>query len=229
MSLLDTKNEYVGDLPNPLVPEPTDMHLIDDVFYCGMLPSNRWRSWINAAKEWWDPRDTHDKLLASRNYCARMLYETSIVVSTIPSEWLSVSSIEMIRDVAHCEFRVSELKIITFQLTCGMIGIKSKKRVELYHCAVKIFTSIVSLGTMVFEGFNKNNKSFEKLMSHRPLPSDKKAVLAKKIDRGLHTLKEFVDNGAPILRQVQQEGYIKQLGENLRDIILALDDILHVV
>lgn len=227
MSLLDKRNEYVGDLPDPLVPLPNDMLLINDVYYCGLLPSKRWRSWIDAEK--WDPKETHDKLLATRNYRARLLLEICIIENSLPEEWLIFDSLDMLKGIAHCEFRISEIRIATYQLTCGIIGIKAKKRIELYHCAVNIFTLIVLLGKIVFEGWGKkDNAAYTRLMEYRPKPSDKKAELAKCIDRGLHTLKEFLDNGALILRQVENEGYVKDVGERLRLIVIRLDEILYI-
>ena len=111
MSLLD-ENINVGDmdqLPRPLIPIPNNIQLVTDVYCVGTVSTERWRSFIDC--ENWDPKQFHDKLLASRAYHARICYETSSFISITNPDWVSTPMIELIQETAHFELPGSELPV----------------------------------------------------------------------------------------------------------------------
>lgn len=233
MSLLDD-NVNVGDmdnLPKPLIPGPTNIELVDDVYTVGQVSTERWRSYIDCEK--WDPKEFHDKLLAARAYHARICWETSCYISITNPDWISTGMIELIQETAHFELRKVEFKLISYQLTGGMMGLKTEDRTKMYHCAIGLFTTMIWIANKVLENGKKTKERRRlvvKMNEMRPYSCDGIGELGKGIDTLVFTICSFIkDQNFEQLRKMLNAAFVKELGQKLKISVLALDELLVVL
>lgn len=223
------------DLPEPLVPLPdVDITCIEDIYCVGQSPLDRWRPFIDATN--WDPKLYHDKVLASRAFHARSAWEATLLLSFTNSSWLSVGTFEMIRDTAHFELRRNEFQLMSFQLTCGMLGINCSDKEALFQAAVCLFTTSIWIATHILdETKNKKKKkggrvAFVEMKSLRPYSVDTKKELGRRIDELIHTIFSFMEHETFLmLANSMHEKIVKDLGNKLKHCILLVDPILHVL
>ena len=215
----------------PLIPGDVGIDLIEDVYTVGESSSERWRSYINC--ENWNPRQFHDDLLVMRAYHARMCWETCNFMAITESNWLCLGAISMIQETAHYELRRTEFKILSFQLTTGMLGLIANDKDILYRCSVILFTTMHWLTQKIFVAGEKDKtrrKQTVKLQTElRPYSVDGVKHLGLLIDKNIFALYKFMENeNFEDLRQIAGAEFIKELGIKLRNCILILDKILTI-
>ena len=232
--LMDKKPEYweFENLPQPLVPLPVDSVFLDDIYSLPPVTSQRWRSFINV--ENWDPKQFHDDLLKRRAYHARMCWEATLLLSFTDSSWLGTKSYEMIKDVAYYNLRVVEFEMISFQLTCGMIGLGSKQHHDLFHASVGLYTTTVWIVDKILERQRvkktmDQRKSYSQMILCRPGPSMTCKELCILIDQMIHELQEILKKEILFVDGVHDKTELMvKLSKRFEHIILAMDKILIV-
>ena len=217
MSLLNTpnvsQNPYLEDLlfPVPLIFDHEDCYVAEPT-------SERWRSFIDV--EDWEPEIHNKSILNRRKYHARVVWETTMLIAMTDINWLSTSAIQLIQDVAKFELRVVEIELVSYQLTCGMIGIGAKERVKLYHCAVNLFMCNMFIAEVLMGDMDeKQKKIHRKLMGIKPMPGDSKKDLCRQIDLGVFGAHEMLNKGSNKLPMAQ-------LSNKLKSVIISLDAVL---
>ena len=218
------------DLPTPLIPTPiVGLEMIEDIYCVGLSPMERWRSYIDATN--WDPKQYHDKLLSKRAYHARIVYEMILLESYMNSTWLSTASLHMIRDIAYLELRTIEIEIMSFQLTCGMLGINSEKKNDraLYECSLEMYLLVMWL-TDAVQGKNKTKEQHktysEVVQDMKPSYSDSPKQKGKLIDKLIYAIQEFLKRSAVMLDSVKdREIFYIELSSKLKKCIICFDKI----
>ena len=226
MNLIDLPNVSSNiHLDEPLIPVPIEFPHED--CYIPTSSSTRWRSFINA--EDWDPKKHNDDLLKKRDYHARIVWETSLLITMTDINWLCVDAIKVIQNVAHLELRISEIDLVSYQLTCGMIGVGAKERVKLYHCAVKLFMLNIFMMKTIVGSFGGEKESVDKKMAgKKPEPSDSKRTLCKQIDLEVFEVKELLSRGIIQLMSQGDHSFVAELGDMLKEVVISLDQVLVV-
>ncbi len=219
MSLLDTpnvsQNPYLEDLlfPLPLIFEHEDCYIAEPT-------SERWRSFLDVEK--WEPEQHNHDILNRRKYHARVVWETTMLIAMTDINWLCIPSLELVHQVANLELRITEIELVSYQLTCGMVGIGARERVKLYHCAIKLFMCNIFIAEVLIAG--KKNKTYEKLMETKPSPSDSIKDLCRQIDLGIFGAHEMLSKGLDIIKETQEA--FTQISTRLKDVIVSLDSVL---
>jgi len=233
-SLIDTKPQYweFENLPRPLVPLPVDSYFLDDIYSLPPVPTERWRSFINV--EDWDPKQFHVDLLKRRAYHARMCWEATLLLSFTDSSWLGSKSYEMIKDVAYYNLRVVEFEMISYQLTCGMVGIGSKQHTDLFNASVGLYTTTVWIVDKILERQKvkktmDQRKSYSEMIRCRPGPSMTCKELCVLIDQMIHELQEILKKEILFVDCVHDKTSLMiKLSKRFEHIIIAMDKILIV-
>lgn len=213
----------------PLIPIPVlGATILDDIYSVGEQPSTRWRSFIDALN--WDPRNYHDTLLAKRAYYARTCWEAVFLLSFTDSNWLSLNQYEMMQQVTHFELRRTEFEIVSYQLTCGMLGIKLFNHKNLLDGCTILFTSMMWIAEKIMVPHsNKVKNNYEDLKAMRPFKGDDRRVLAKKYDRYIFAINEFLKRGAIIVQNEKiRDQFLDILTKKLKNCVLSLDQLLFV-
>lgn len=217
MHLLDSPNisgnHYLDEL---LFPLPIEFPHED--CYVPVSGSERWRSFIDSEK--WEP-DQHNKdLLSRREYHARMVWETCMMLSIMDIDWVCKDSLEALREVGHLELRITEFAIVSYQLTCGMVGIGARERQKLYHCAINLYMCNMFMSKSI--GAEKG--TLEKLKDLKPNASDSKQELCRQIDISVFGAHQLLSKGIHIVNE--NEKVVRELNQRLRDCIKSLDLVL---
>lgn len=203
MSLLIDACPPPGSLENlphaSLIPLPVNTFAIDDVYILGESSSFRWRTFINC--ENWDPRQYHDKLLANRAYHSRACWEASYLLSFTDSTWLSTSLYQQILDTAHYELRKAEMEILSYQLTCGTLGIIVADNEALFNCSAMFYTTMMWFAGKCLKSkktSKENRKEYADLVHMKPYRHHGPKQLAVNLDRLIHGVHVFLQNFAII-------------------------------
>lgn len=235
MSLLDESvpPQTQATLALPLIDEPVDVSLIEDVFTVGLQETTRWRAFIDAKN--WDPRQYHDRMLAKRAYHARVAWEASYLLAFTNSAWLSTKMYELIKHNAHFELRRNEFQLISFQLTAGMLGIKVNDHDELYKANVLLFTTLIWLSKKAIDakkdapGRMERLKNFSDMNELRPYSSHGKKELAELLDKNIFGLQCFLEgNCFESFTALCGDSFTMELGAKLRRCVVTLDGLLQV-
>ncbi len=196
-----------------------DFNLINDVFLVGESPLERWRCYING-EENWRPSKHHDKLISQREYHARQSWEMIVIIS-ICGDYTCKSTLEMLRDISVTELRKVEFEMMSYQLTCGMIGI-SGNRQDLYRVACVLHLITVYI-TNIILGKSKKTKQqqkiFDSMVEEKPIKADNKMKLSVKIDKSIFAIQELIKHGT------FKDTDLKGLCFKLKDGILAFDSV----
>ncbi len=134
MLLLDNYEEYFN-LPEPLIETPLSTEDIDDIYHAEATEApERWRPYIRV--EEWHPEMHHDHLLARRAWYARQVWELIILIGCAEPNYLMIPTLEELKAFSSFKLRKAEYEVMSFQLTCGMLGIGTsrKNQKDLYHC-----------------------------------------------------------------------------------------------
>jgi hypothetical protein len=221
----------MDNLAPPLIPSVEDnIDLIGDIYCVGESPGKRWRMFIDCKD--WNPRQFHEKLLVKRAYNARMCWETSYYLGLGESNWLSRETISLIQRTAHFKLRVAEFEILTFQLTCGMLGIKCEDHDKLFTCSVLVFTTMVWFSKNVLDlGDNKDKERrtahIELMQDLRPFSVDSNKRLAILIDKSIFTIVQFLTTHEGVFPL--NSNLVEEMAKKMKNCILMLDDVIHVV
>lgn len=213
----------------PLLESPLDVSLIEDIYTVGNSPMERWRIYIDC--ENWNPQRHHDKMMKNRAYHARCVWEACLLLSFTNSNWLTVQSYQMIKDISHFELRKIEIEIMSYQLTCGMLGICCDKHPQLYFCALKTYETVMYLTDAIL---NQGKKKLENRRAHgemkrtQPMKSDSRKQLGKYIDEGIFTVHSLLQRGAIVLNENSTE-FVSGLGLRLRLMICSFDKVAKIM
>lgn len=214
-------------LPPPLIPVPvSDLVMIDDVYIPMESSVERWRSFIDG--ENWDPRQFNDDLLRARAYHARMYWEYAILHSFTCANWLCIPTIKMVMYSAAISLRTTEFEILSYQLTCGMIGFIPDDREALWKASIRLYTTMLWLGKQLLDKGKKTKerrKQWVKLNARKPLSVDNGKELASKMDESIFTIKEMLVQGPDLLNQDWLEECVRQL----KECIVSLDHLIKVI
>ncbi len=217
-------------LQSPLIPVPINgLDALEDIYCVGLQPIDRWRSYIDATN--WDPKIYHDKLLQKRAYHARIVWEMLTLESFTDSTWLSTASVQMIRDVAYLELRQTEVEMMSYQLTCGMIGISvdKAKSNDLYYCALTLYCTILWLCDKA-QGKTKTKKQHEAysdvVREMKPNRSDSPKENGKAIDKLIFAVQEFLKRSTIMLdNEKEKEEFMNELSLKLKKCIISFDKV----
>ncbi len=209
------------DIPEEALQEEAPIQefaLIEDLYLVGESPIERWRCFIDS--ENWDPKKHHDKLLGQREYHAKLTWEMIVLVS-VAHDYESIGTLEMLRDVSATELRKVEFEMMSYQLTCGMIGIGGNKK-DLYR--VGCILHLVALHiTNVILGQKKKDaqqqKIYDSMIAEKPIKNDNKMKLCTKIDKAIFAIQELLKHG------VFKDTDLKTLCYKLKDGVLAFDSV----
>ena len=221
-------------LQQPLIPLPCPGHdVLEDIYSVGLQPIERWRSYIDVTN--WDPKQYHDKLLQKRAYHARIVWEMLTFESYTDSTWLSTASIQMIKDVAYLELRTIEIEIMSYQLTCGMIGINAKKENQklLYECSLHMYLTVLWLCDKV-QGKTKTkqqHKTYSEVVQDlKPFPSNSAKEHGKLIDQLIFAIQEFLKRSTIMLdNEKEKESFMEELSIKLKKCICSFDKIAIII
>jgi hypothetical protein len=221
--------DYSVPEDEPLIPGPIDVSGLEDIYVVGEVSSERWRSFINC--ENWDPKQYNDKLLGKRAYAARCAYEACLLLSYTDSNWLSVSTFELVRDTALLELRIIEFELFTYQATCGMLCWVLEDQSKLYLTAGVCYSTLIWMADKIM--FNKKLKpekgereDYVALKKLRPYSVDTSRELCRQIDQIVFAMKQFLSND--MRRVAVAENYAKELLVKLRNCILHLDNVVKI-
>ena len=224
----------LDSLPEPLIPNPVDSYLVEDIYTVGRSSEKRWRSFINCLD--WDPRKHNSQIMIRRAYHARTLWEASLLLSFTDSSWLSTGSYEMIRDTAHFELRKVELEILSFQLTSGALGLDLRSKERLFDCAVIYYTTMMWFANRCLSAqkallsakeYRVDQKDHATLLHMRPYPHHSAKELARNLDKLIHAVFSFlnhfpIDPNAP-------DGAIAVISRKLKHCIELVDPIICII
>lgn len=232
MSLLDILDLLV-DIQSPtepaLIPPPLDLSCVEDIYCVGVSSSDRWRQFIDCDN--WDPKQFHDTLLQRRAYHARVVWEVSYLISFTESNWIALDAMTQMKDIANLELRVVEIKIISFQLTCNMIGILTGDRQFLYRVVCLIHLASVEIGEKIYT-FQKRDKLYLQAMGEvrrtKPLPSDSVTQLGKNFDIQISGLSQLCEVGLPFIVQHNESQWLAKYTEKLKLIVFECDKLLKI-
>lgn len=219
--------EYSLDhLPEPLIPVPYDFTAVEDIY---TIPedekSERWRPWIDS--ENWDPKVLYEGLGKKRAYHARLAWEACQLIALTDVNWLCTGTLETIRDIALIEVRRTEIDMVSYQLTLGMIGIGAKERVKLYHAAVNIYLLTIKLSKQIM-GKDPNatqKKALKELMMEKPNASDSKRRLSRMVDDGLVGVRTLLGSE----RVGDDPKFVEELARLMRLLVIALDAVIVIL
>lgn len=216
--LLDITPALINGPHNPL-----DLNDLEDIYTVGESSSHRWRSFIDSDD--WNPKQFHDTLLQRRAYHARCAWETSITYSMMEPDWLTLDAVRRMREFAHFNLRCVEIEMVTYQLTCGSIGITTKKQLKLYRAATLVYeASLYMAGLYALDEKSKEKlDAYKELKKNKPTMSENKKDLAIFIDHSCWGLNELLKRFAS---HAQEGESLEAFVERLKEIILALDEIL---
>jgi hypothetical protein len=219
MNLIDTPNKsgnhYLDEL---LFPLPIEFPHED--CYVPVSDSTRWRSFINS--EQWTPEQHNKDLLSRREYHARMVWETCMMIALTDIDWVCTDSLIALREIGHLELRITEIAIVSYQLTCGMVGIGARERQKLYHCAINLFMCNMFMSKAI----GAENHLLLKLEELRPKASDSKKDLCRLIDLAVFGVHQMLSKGLNMINE--NDNVVIELGRRLRDCIKSLDLVLIV-
>ena len=223
----------IGEMDNlgpPLIPTvDSGVDVISDIYCVGKISTKRWRGYIDCKN--WDPRQYHDHLLVVRAYNARVCWETCNYLAISESNWLSLGSIKLIQLTAHYRLRMTEFEIVSFQLSCGMLGIKTDDHDRLFRCCIAVFTTMVFYNRIILGDGEKNKErrraSIELEADLRPYSVDSVKQLGGLIDKNIFTIVAYMKNTEELM--AKDEKNVEILNEKLKNCILMLDDLLHIV
>lgn len=221
----------MDNLAQPLIPAIDDnIDLVDDIYCVGKSPGKRWRMFIDCKD--WNPRQFHEKLLVKRAYNARMCWETSHYLGIAESNWLSRETITLIQRTAHFKLRVAEFEILTFQLTCGMMGIKCDDHDMLFKCSVLVFTTMAWFSKSVLDIGNHKDKDrraahIDLVSDLRPYSVDSKTRLAGLIDKNIFTIVQFLTTHEGVLPM--NSNLVEEMAKKMKNCILLLDEVIQIV
>jgi len=221
----------LDNLCPPLIPALVDTSTFDDIYSVGESSVQRWRTFINCLE--WNPRQYHDKMMVKRAYHARISWEASLLVSFTNSSWLSTSAYEMIRDTAHFELRKTEIEILSYQLTCGMMGINLRDKGALYKCAAIVYTTIIWFADRCVtlqkakKNSNREDRKIHATFVHmKPYAHHGPKELGKNLDQLIHALFTFLQH-FPINQDVP-DGAVAIIAKKLKLCIQLADPIIVV-
>jgi hypothetical protein len=212
-----------------LIPLPLDVSTIEDIYTVGLSPMERWRVYIDC--ENWHPSNFHDKLMKRRAYHARCVWEACLLLSFTNSNWLTTTAYESIKNISQFELRQVEIEIMSYQLTCGMIGIACEKHPQLYFCAKKIHECVMFLADKILEQGKKNmekRKVHAEIKRTEPLKSETRKQLGKYIDEGIFTIHSFLKTGTIIIDS-SSTAFVEELSTKLRIAIIAFDKVAQIM
>lgn len=214
-----------------LIEGPIDMKVVEDVYTVGPSPSQRWRVYIDA--ENWEPKNYHGRLLQAKAYHSRSLYEICMLLSYTNSSWLSLDVLGLIKSTTHLELRRVEFELVSFQLTCGMIGIKvEKKNHDLYHCGTILFTTLMWISKNITKLTNTkpDKDKFYGMMELKPFPSESPKQLAKIVDKLIFAIFSFLQHESFQKASTKfPEATVRELGYKLQSCVLAMDGLISLV
>ena len=241
MSLLDidftdysTPQYYVEPLIDPAL-ENTD--IIDDLVVFkleGNVTKERWRQFIDIEK--WNPKEHHDKLLNRRNYHIRNCWECIVLISYSEAHWLIRPALEQIRNISSLELRITEIEIISYQITCGMLGIQGDHKQLMrtgWTCYLaNMFIAEYIIGNDIKKMTKSQNKCYYDLFHTKPMSCDSKKELALKIDEyvlGLHVFLKNIKRVVGLKDDDDNTKKILEISMQIKKCIVSLDEILFVV
>jgi len=213
----------------PLIEAPIDLSLIEDIYTVGLSPMARWRAYIDC--ENWQPKNFHDQLLKSRAYHARCVWEACFLMSFTNKDWLTIGANQTIKDVAHFELRKVEIQIMSYQLTCGMLGICCDKHPQLFFCAEKTFECVMFLAEHILKDGQKkmsNRKAFGEIQRTKPFKSESRKALGKYIDEGIYTVMELLNKGTVVIQENSTK-FVEEMGNKLRLMICSFDKVAKIM
>lgn len=224
LECLDVDNRI---LQQPLVTPPVDLSYIDDIYFPLKSDSDRWRSFIDCDD--WDPEQFHNALLKRRAYHARMYWEHALLISFTESNWLSLPTLEMVKNAAALSLRMAEFEIASYQLTCGMIAFRLDHP-KLLDCAIGLFTTMVWMAeNLLKKGVKSKDRrqQVSDLRSTRPFSVDSKKELAAKLDGYIFAIKEMLKKGGECLMEpgMDQSECLRQL----KQCVLLLDGVFVIL
>ena len=225
-----TLNYY--QLQPPLIPVPIHgLDVLSDIYCVGLQPIERWRSYIDATD--WDPKQYHDKLMGKRAYHARIVWEMFTFKSFTDFTWLSTTSLNLLAETALLEMRSIEIEIISYQLTCGMIGIKCDDHRDLYRCSLEFYTLVLWLTEKVL-GKKKTKSQYQTLgevkRDMQPILSMSKKELGKSIDKLVYAVQEFMKRAEIMVdKENEREIFMKELSLKLQKAIISFDKVANVM
>lgn len=196
-----------------------EYELIEDLYCVGVSPLERWRCFINCDD--WDPRKHHDTLLGRRDYHARQTWELVAITSILGPDYMCKETLEIVRDVSAVELRKVEFEMMSYQLTCGMIGISGHKK-DLYRTSCILHLVTVYITNLILGGKEKDAeqiKLFDTMIEEKPRKADNKEKLSMKIDRSIFAIQELLKHGT------FKETELKNLSYKLKDGVLAFDSV----
>jgi len=219
-------DEPIPDLPErPLLPSPDEYDLLEDIYTVGKQKTERWRSYIDCLD--WDPRQFHDTLLRSRAYHARTVWEAAQVLAIANSDWLSKSTYEGIFNVAHLELRCVEFELVSYQLTCRMLGIRGSVN-QLESCCFVLMVACRFFVERVMRCDKASKKMLSLLQRLKPGYNDAPSLLAKNIDKLVFTLQALLKERSKFPTNFLQSPIVGPLTLKLRNAIISLDNVLVV-
>lgn len=236
MSLLDSSPEYFStqfhQLPPPLIPVPVlGLEILEDIYSVGPFPTERWRSYIDIKD--WDPTKYQDDMMRRRAYHARTTYEALFLISFTDSSWLSVPAYEMIKDIAHFELRCTEVEMLSWQLTCKMVGFKVENHEPLYRCAAIWYTTLMWITNKIV-GPVKNRsedqrKAYSEMVHIKPERSYGRKELAKYIDRYVFAIQQYLKKGLiRVDNEPRRNEILKNLSNQLQSCLILIDAVIVV-
>lgn len=222
MHLLDEQDEYEF-LPEPLITTPISTAEIDDIYTLDQSSSDRWRTFIHVDQ--WHPANHHTVLFKKRAMYARHVWESIILLSCTEPNYLTIPMLESIKSMASFKLRKTEIEIMTFQLTCGMIGLSIADQKDLYHCACLFYlTTIFIANRLLPEKKSLNQRHmYGELIRSKPMTVDSPKDLAIQIDRQILTLHVFLTKGG-----VNDED-VDEVAKRLKQCICSFDKVAKIL
>ncbi len=223
-------------LADPLIPIPLEnINMLEDIYSVGPSSSERWRIYIDCKD--WDPKKYNDKLLQKRAYHARHVWEIITLIAMCDDGWLTIDVLRMIRNGAFLELRLVEIELMSFQLTCGNIGITTKKdkHAELYRCACTMFLTCLFMANKILDNKGKKRtkeqrKLYLELQDEKPLQVDSTKTLASTINKGIYTLHQFTQKGTLLLNdEKKMSDLMLTLSTKLKECIISFDDVAVII
>jgi hypothetical protein len=132
----------------------------------------------------------------------------------------------MVKDIANFCLRKTEFRILSFQLTAGMIGIVVEDQQALYRCATVLYLTMMCFADLVMKKAKpskEDRKLYGEFVRMKPMPHDGKMELGKDIDEMIHAIHCFLEqNGTPNSQETTVLGKKMQLSITMLDSIIKI-------
>lgn len=224
MHLLDNYEAY-DNLTEPLIETPISTSDIDDIYIAEDTElEQRWRPYIRV--EDWHPEKHHHHILARRAWYARQVWELIILIGCAEPNYLMLPTLEELKAFSTFKLRKAEYELMSFQLTCGMLGVGSKNQKDLYLCCCIMFITNMFILEKFLSKMDQTvdqKKQFSACVRSKPLSTDSCKNLGKQIDRQIFMTFLLLGNV-----QIPKK-YHLEVGGKLKECILAFDKVAVII